>query len=285
MPEAQVGGQAVIEGVLMRGPTAWGLAIRTPQGSIHREVWRAPRGSHLAWRVPVLRGFLSLSDMLVMGFKALSFSASVASPEEKFSKRELAAALLLAVTGVVLLFVLLPEMLAQLWAKLAGWGERLVEAISRALSFVAYLALIGLNREVRRMFEYHGAEHKVINAYELGVDYHDLSAVERQSRIHRRCGTSFLLVAVLVSALVFAPFQGLSFPWRALAKAVALPLVAGLSYEVVKLQGKVPILKLLVEPGLWLQRLTTREPSPEQVEVAIAALDEALGASAQPEVV
>lgn len=285
MPEAQVGGQAVIEGVLMRGPLAWGLAVRTSDGRIHREVWPAPRGSRLAWRVPVLRGFLSLSDMLVMGFKALSLSASIASPGEEFSKKELAAALALALSGVAFLFVLLPEMAAQLWTKVVGWGGHLVEAISRALSFVAYLALIGLNREVRRMFEYHGAEHKVINAYEIGVDYHDLAAVGRQSRIHRRCGTSFLLVTVLVSALVFAPLQGLGFPWRTLVKVLVLPFVAGLSYEVVKLQGRVPILRLLVEPGLWLQRLTTREPSPDQVEVAIAALDEALGVSSQPEVV
>ncbi len=280
-PSIPVGGQAVIEGVLMKGPEHWGLAVRTMEGNLWKKAWRGAtwlkRGP---WKLPVCRGFAVMVEMLRVGMRSLSLSAQVAlGEEEAITAKELVVTALVAIGAVVGLFIALPVWISDLAVKY--WGashvmQNVIEGIVRAVVFVGYVAAIGAWKEIARVFAYHGAEHKVINAYENGSPL-EVDSVMTHSRIHRRCGTSFLLVVVMVSILVFACVPKGSLAMRAASRVVLLPLVIGISYEIIKAAGRSESWgKWAMAPALSLQYLTTREPDRGMVEVALCALGLAL---------
>lgn len=280
--EVPVGGQAVIEGVLMRGPEKWGLSVRTPEGDIWQHAWEnRPWSRARPWNLAILRGMATMAEMLYTGTKALSLSAEVSlGEEESLGTWGLVLSIGTAVVAVVALFVALPLFAADLagrfWGLSQGW-RHLVEGLARAGVFIGYVGIIGLWKEISRVFEYHGAEHKTINAYEAGGEMVP-SEIARYSRIHTRCGTSFLLVVVAVSVVVFSLIGKGGLAWRVGSRVVLLPLVIGISYEIIRWCGKNRKAgRLLMAPALWLQYLTTREPDESQIAVALSALGTALG--------
>jgi len=274
----QYGGQAVIEGVMMRGPDSRAIAVRRPDQTI--VVDRKPVGS-LTRRVPVLkwpmvRGVVILIESLVLGVEALTYSANQAAGEdEELTAKEIVITISVALGLAVLLFAVLPTAFAHLLHKIApgSFIQNLIEGIFRIAIFLAYVVAIGRLEDIRRVFQYHGAEHKVINAYEAG-DELSVERVQRYSTFHPRCGTSFILIVLVISILLFSLLGKQVLWWRILSRILLLPVVAGISYELVKLSGKyanVLWCRLLIAPGLWLQKLTTCPPDDGQVEVAITA--------------
>lgn len=276
---AALGGQAVLEGVMIRSPHWVSTAVRTRSGTITGEVVHRPTLLVRApWaRLPVVRGAVVLWEALVVGTRSLVYSASQAVEGElgrPLSGREVGVSLGLGLSLAVGLFFVLPTVVVR-WMD-RGLGAvpfNLVEGVVRTAVLVGYLGAVGLLPEVRRVFMYHGAEHKVVNAWERGVPL-EVEEVQKQSRYHPRCGTSFLLVVVLVSVVVFSLVGKPPIAWRVLSRVVLVPLIAGVAYEVIRAGARGRWLRPLLAPGLWLQRLTTREPGPEQVEVAIRALRE-----------
>ena len=276
-----VGGQAVIEGVLMKGPEHWGLAVRDPEGRICRKSWLGSewlKGSF--WKLPIIRGFATMVEMMRVGMRALSMSADISlGEEEKMSPWETAASIGVALLAVVGLFVALPmfvgEYLASRFA-LSHAGKNIAEGLMRGAIFIGYVSVISMWKDIARIFEYHGAEHKTINAYE---HYAELTpeGVASYSRIHRRCGTSFLLIVVIVSIIVFSAVGGGPVWWRIGSRIILLPVVIGLSYEFIRSASNSKTWgKYMIKPALTLQYITTREPSADQLEVALAALETAL---------
>lgn len=275
-----VGGQAVIGGVLMKGKERWGLAVRRPTGEIYTEKWPyQTKTARMPYKLPIIRGFVVMCEMLVTGMRALSRSAEVAleSTEESLTLTDLVLTVLTALIGVVGLFIALPLWLAGKLASVELYVN-ITEGILRGVIFVMYVALIGLWPDIREVFKYHGAEHKTINAYESGLELTGEN-VMKCSRLHVRCGTSFMLIAVLVSIIIFSPLKAMlsGFVSQVLARVILIPLVIGLSYELIRLassSGKVG--KCMIWPFMSLQYLTTREPDIEQAEVGIVSLEAAL---------
>lgn len=275
----QYGGQAVIEGVMMRGPDTRAIAVRRPDQSI--VVDEKPVGS-LTKRVPVLkwpmvRGVVVLIESLVLGIEALTFSAYQATgeEEEKLTAKEIVITIVLSLGLAVFLFAVLPTAAAHLLIKIAPGSlvQNLIEGVFRVAVLLAYITAIGRISDIKRVFQYHGAEHKVINAYEAG-DQLAVEHVQRYSTLHPRCGTSFLLIVIVISILIFSLLGKQVLWWRVLSRVILLPVVAGISYELVKLSGKyatAPLCRVLIAPGMWLQKLTTNPPDDGQVEVAISA--------------
>ena len=284
-----VGGQAVLEGVMMRGPGNWAVAVRTPSGSI-AQVSRpidSAMAHHWALRLPIVRGVMALGESLAIGFRALAISANYAAQEEgadgeevetELSRGALIFAFAIAIGFAVALFKVTPGLITEaLPIKSGGWFV-IVEGLIRVTLFVAYLALISLLPDLRRVFQYHAAEHKAINAYEAGDDL-EPEIVQRYSLIHPRCGTAFLLWVMVIAIFVFAFFGRPSIPWLIAERILLLPPIAGLAYELIRFAGKYQrnrIVMTVLAPGLWLQRLTTRQPSLDQLEVSIRALREVL---------
>lgn len=277
-----VGGQAVIEGVLMKGQNLWGLAVRKPGGDIFKENWpHSSRTQRYPYKLPLIRGVVTMCEMLATGFKALSRSAEVALEEtqEKLTFKDILLSIALAVFAVGGLFIALPLWLAGYLASTPLYVN-IIEGVLRAVIFIAYVAIIGLWSDIREVFKYHGAEHKTINAFESGQEMTPEN-IMKCSRIHPRCGTSFLLIAVIVSIIVFSPVKtliaGESFILQVLARIVLIPVVIGISYEIIRLaanSGKFGL--CIIAPFLTLQFLTTREPNINQAEVALISLDTAL---------
>lgn len=276
-----VGGQAVIEGVLMKGPQHWGLAIREPGGGIWRKSWTGSDWTKNGiWKYPVIRGFASMVEMMRVGMKALSTSTEISLGEEdSIGPLGMALTIITALAAVVGLFVALPMFVSELAVSRLGAGhvtKSVIEGIVRATVFIGYVAVIGLWKDIQQVFQYHGAEHKTINAWEGGADLLP-DVVAKYSRIHCRCGTSFMLVVVFVSIIVFSCVGGGSVFWRIGSRVILLPIVIGLSYEFIKWASNSPTLgRLCIKPALSLQYLTTKEPDVRQIEVALAALDSAL---------
>jgi len=283
-----VGGQAVLEGVMMRSPGNWAVAVRTPAGSI-AQVTRpieSAMARHWALRLPVVRGVMALGESLAIGFRALAISANYAAQDEgqegeevqtELSRGALIFAFAIAIGFAVALFKVTPGLITEaLPIKSGGWFV-VVEGLIRVAIFVAYLSLISLLPDLRRVFQYHGAEHKAINAYEAGEKL-EPETVQRYSLIHPRCGTAFLLWVMVIAVFVFAFFGRPAWYWLIVTRIAFLPLIAGLAYEVIRFAGKHQnrVVMTILAPGLWLQRLTTREPSLEQLEVSIRALQEVL---------
>jgi uncharacterized protein YqhQ len=280
LPPAAVGGQAVLEGVMMRGASTWAVACRTPDGEIavqSHPIVAWARGRR-ALRLPVVRGVVALAQSLRIGFKALEASANVQSPEEQeISRGAWAGTVIAALVFAVGLFFLVPVGLTSL---IKGWLDSsllfwLVEGVIRTAIFLGYLLALSRQKDLRRVFQYHGAEHKVIACHEAGRPLTPEHA-RGFSRLHPRCGTSFLLVVMVVAIFIFAPV-GLPAWYVLLAtRVLGVPLIAGLSFEVIKLAGSRPWMRAVTWPGLQLQKLTTREPDLEQLAVAVAALEAVL---------
>ncbi|MDQ7794182.1 MAG: DUF1385 domain-containing protein [bacterium] len=280
MPETPFyGGQAVIEGVMLRGPELMAIAVRRPDGQVvvHRESLVAAADRWPGWRWPFLRGVIALADSLSLGVRALLISAEVAG-EEKMEPHQGVLVVATAVALAVGLFILLPTVITGFLGRWLPAGVRhLVEGMVRLGLLVGYIATIARLPDVRRVFAYHGAEHRVIHLFE-GGGRRDVDQARAWPLLHPRCGTSFLLFVVAISVLVFA-FFGWPVLWQRVAlRLVLLPVVAGIAYEAIRLSGRSrhPLVKAMAVPGLALQRLTTREPSDDQVEVALAALEAVL---------
>lgn len=283
-PGATVGGQAVIEGVMMRAPHRWAVAVRRPDGVIEAASHDLPRlSSRSRWaRVPFVRGVLVLGESLSLGFRGLSWSAAKAGTDEdgEVGRYQIAVTMVLALAFFIALFVGAPLLAAQGMKRV--WGEstlyfNLVEGVIRLGLFVGYIWLIGRSKEIRRVFAYHGAEHKTIHAYEA-QDPLSLEAIQRYSPRHPRCGTNFLMIVVLIALVVFTSLPRMPWPWLVASRVVGIPVIAGISYEVLKLGADRRWLRFLAAPGMWLQALTTRQPEDDQVEVAVASLLAALDA-------
>ncbi len=285
-----VGGQAVVEGVMMRSARRWAVSVRRPDGritTIEREsVSLAVRHPFLRW--PVLRGIIALGESLAIGYRALGLASQYAAsddgdedtdPPSELSRGALIAAFAIAIGFTIIVFKVGPSLLASLLG-LEGTGTFLIaEGVIKVALLVGYMAALNLIPDIRRVFQYHAAEHMTINALEAG-DPLTPDAVGRHSKIHLRCGTAFLLWVMLVSVVVFMFVGRPGTVWLVLSRILLLPLIAGLAYEVIRLAsrfGANPVVHLLLLPGLWLQQLTTRNPSPDQLEVAIAALERVIG--------
>jgi uncharacterized protein YqhQ len=286
---APIGGQAVLEGVMMRSPSAWSVAVRKPDGEI-AEVNRPISSFSLRhrWaRIPVVRGVVALGESLSIGFRALAISANYAAQEEgedgediqtELTRGQLLFAFGLAIGFALLLFKISPALITNWLPIESTFAFVVVEGLVRVGIFIAYLLLISLLPDLKRVFQYHAAEHKAINALEAG-DELTPERVQRYSLLHVRCGTAFLLYVMVIAIFVFAFFGQPAWHWLIASRILLLPLIAGLAYEVIRFAGKHPehrVLRTLLAPGLWLQRLTTREPTLDQVEVSIRALREVL---------
>ncbi|OGW48377.1 MAG: hypothetical protein A2078_13685 [Nitrospirae bacterium GWC2_57_9] len=290
-----IGGQAVLEGVMMRSPRAFTVAVRKggkPEAgiAIYKQELRPLSERFPVLKKKIIRGSAALFEAMWLGMRALNFSANEALPEEDGKKEEIspmamAGTMLLAVAFAIGLFLVLPLLLTNLLGtKYAMVGANsllfnLTDGAFRVVLFLGYVSGISFMKDIRRVFEYHGAEHKAIAAFEAGGSL-TVQNARAYSRIHPRCGTSFLLTVIALSILLFSLIPG-SWPiWaKGLSRLVLLPLIAGLGYEFIKYSAKHcanPVVKGLMQPGLWLQRLTTREPSDDQIEVAIRALEEAV---------
>jgi len=282
-----VGGQAVIEGVMMRSPKNWTVAVRDPKGTIHllkEKLTEMPR----FLKLPLIRGVVALFQALSLGIRAIEFSAGKAyeeEGEESLSKFSLVMTMIVAFGLGIGLFILLPLYATKLVGlviqsvDMSSFLFNLVDGIIRVFIFLCYVLAIGMWKDMARIFMYHGAEHKVIHAYEKGLEL-TLENVRQYSPLHPRCGTSFLLIVMVVSILVFSFIpQNWPFAYKFLSRLVFIPLIAGSSFELLKLSAKWdhhPMLHFLITPGLMLQRLTTREPDDAQLEVALSALIEVL---------
>ena len=282
--DAPVGGQAILEGVMMRGVSTWAAAVRTPEGEI--EITSEPVVSwakrHRILRMPVLRGVVALAESLKIGFRALAFSANAQmdEDEEPIGGFTWGLTVALSLALAVGLFFVVPVGLTslikdQLGSAVLFW---LVEGVVRTAIFIGYIAAISRLPDLRRVFEYHGAEHKTISCYEAEDELTPARA-KLYSRLHPRCGTSFLLIVMVLAIFVFAPLGLPEWYWLVLSRVLGIPLIAGLSYEVIKWAGRnrrKAWVRTLMWPGLMLQNLTTREPDHDQLAVAIASLEEVL---------
>jgi uncharacterized protein YqhQ len=294
--ETLVGGQAVMEGVMMRAPHSYCVAVRRPDGEIVTEELEIPRMSeqNKLWKMPVLRGLGTLGQAMSLGFRAMRFSMANALAEEGEKEKAkdvpawaTALNVILSVGFFVVMYKFIPLKLAT-WAgayypslsgRIASNG---VEGLIRLMIFISFLYLLSRAKDIRRVFEYHGAEHKVVFNYESGKPV-DVKTAQSFVTWHPRCGTSFLIVLMLVSVPVYMliPFDG--FLAKFVTRIALLPLIVGMSYELIRFAAKRPgsFLALLTAPGLWLQRITTKPPSDEQAEIAIHALNHAMALEAK----
>ncbi len=282
------GGQAVMEGVMMRGRDVWAVAVRTPGRSIHVESHEihSVAKRHPILRKPFFRGIIALGQAISIGVRALSISANRSSPEDvQLSSRQMALSMAVAVLLFVGIFIVGPAVAFRWVGRNVGSSVLVnaMEGVFRVLLFLGYLVLIGRAKEIRRVFEYHGAEHKTIAAYERDEALVP-ERVDRYSTLHVRCGTNFLLIVMVVAILVFALFGNPGLWWRIGSRIVAIPVIAGLAFEVLRLGARYEgsrLMRALMTPGLWLQKITTRPPDHGQIEVAIASFNEVLRREAE----
>ncbi|RDI75399.1 putative metal-dependent enzyme [Gaiella occulta] len=291
MSGVSYGGQAVLEGVMMRGPTVWSVAVRRPNGEM-AEVTKpitSPMQRHRVWRLPVIRGVVALGESLAIGFRALAISANYAAQAEgergedgevatEISRGQIIFSFVIAIGFALMLFKVGPALLTS-WLPIDGttWFV-IVEGGIRVAVFVLYIVLIGLLPDLKRVFQYHGAEHKAINALEAGSELTPVN-VQKYSLIHPRCGTAFLLWVMVIGIFVFALVGRPVWYWLVVSRVALLPVIAGLAYELIRYAGRHQanrVLMALLAPGLWLQRLTTRQPTLDQIEVSIRALEEVI---------
>ena len=284
-----IGGQAVIEGVMMRSLTGYSVAVRQPDGgvAIKQDKLVSVTQKYPFLKVPVLRGSVVLIQSLILGMRALNYSASVASAEEgekEMSNWAIAGSMGLALLLGVGLFILAPLGLTNLIRHylLPGMGNltyNAIDGVIRALFFFVYILSISYMDEIRRVFQYHGAEHKTVYTFEAHEDL-TVENARKKSTLHPRCGTSFLMFVMAISILVFSLVPStMPFAVKFLARVVLIPLIAGLAYEVIRFSARhldSAACRTLITPGLWLQRITTKEPDDAQLEVALVALKTAL---------
>ena len=291
--ETLVGGQAVLEGVMMRSPHAWGIAVRKPSGEIvtHSEPLERPSEQHKWMGWPVVRGVMTLGHAMTLGFRALKFSANAALDEipanENGKKMEITgwmAGLNMAfsIAFFIFMYKYLPLLATTELKKVNPvFGQQfvfnLVDGLIRIAMFLLFVWGVSLWKDIRRVYEYHGAEHKTVYAFENG-DPLKTAAVQKYSTYHPRCGTSFLMTVMIISMVVYMFIPVTTFWARFAERIILLPLIAGVSYEIIRFAAKHrgSLFALMTAPGLWLQRITTQPPDDSEVECAIVALDEAM---------
>jgi uncharacterized protein YqhQ len=285
-----VGGQAVIEGVMMRGLTGYSVAVRQPDGgvAIRKDRLVSITQKYPLLRTPVLRGSVVLIQSLILGIQALNYSASVSSAgedgEPEMSNWAIVSSMLMALVLGVGLFILAPLGLTNLirhylLPEMGNLAYNAIDGVIRAIFFFVYIASISLMDDIRRVFQYHGAEHKTVYTFEANEEL-TVENARKKSTLHPRCGTSFLMFVMAISILVFSLIPSSAhFSIKFGARVVLIPLIAGLAYEIIRFSARHlanPVCKVLIRPGLWLQRITTKEPDDKQLEIAIIALKEAL---------
>jgi uncharacterized protein YqhQ len=296
--ETLVGGQAVLEGVMMRSPHAWAIACRKPSGEVstHSEPLERLSEKHKWMGWPVVRGVITLGHAMSLGFRALKFSANVALDEipanEKGKKIEIsgwvaAVNVIFSVGFFIFMYKFLPLVAAtELKRVNPVFGQQivfnLVDGVIRIALFLFFIWAVSLWRDIHRVYEYHGAEHKTVYAFENG-DPLETSAVQKYSTYHPRCGTSFLMTVMLISILVYTVIPVTTFWARFAVRIALLPVIAGLSYEIIRFAAKHrgSLFALMTAPGLWLQRITTQPPTNDQAECAIVALEQAMAVEKQ----
>lgn len=296
--KSKIGGQALIEGVMMRGIDTSAMALRLPTGEIETEKWAIKNGKNPPWyrRCPFIRGPFNFVTSLVEGYRCLSKSADRAmdfEDEEPQTKFEIwldkhigdklmpivtTVGVILGVALAVVLFMWLPALISSLIGKVITLNsvvKTIIEGAVKIIMFIIYMALTALLKDIRRTYEYHGAEHKTIACYEA-MDELTVENVKKHSRFHPRCGTSFIILTLIVSIIITSVLR---LPWdnivlRMIIKLLLIPVYVAITYEVIRLAGKYynPVTRVISAPGLWLQRITTREPDEKEIEVAIAAL-------------
>ena len=289
-----IGGQAVLEGVMMKNRDKYAVAVRKPNGEIDVEVeeYKGVCGDKKFAKLPFIRGVFAFIDSLILGMKVTTYSASFYEEEdEKPSKTEeklekllgnkaddimMTFTVILSVIIAVALFMLLPLFLSDLLGKYIRNASviAIIEGIIRILIFIAYIAGISLMKDIKRLYMYHGAEHKCINCIEKGRPL-TVKDVKRSSRQHKRCGTSFLLFVVLVSVIVFFFIRVDNMALKLVLRIALVPVIAGISYEIIRLAGRSDniVVRIISAPGLWMQKLTTKEPDEDMIEVAIASVE------------
>jgi len=280
-----IGGQAVIEGVMMRSRNFWALSVRRTDNTISTSIYSAQPISNkhkfLGW--PFIRGTVSLVESLAIGFKALSFSVNEATDEEiKFSKKEMVISVLIALIFTVGVFFVGPTLISRSFQAYVSnsFLFNLLEGAIRILFFLIYIFLVSLLKDIRRLFQYHGAEHKTIAAFENNEELVP-EKVRKYSTLHMRCGTNFLLIVMVVAIFVFAILGKPPIYWRIISRIVLIPLIAAISYELIKIAGRFSnnkFVHILFYPGLLLQKITTRPPDDMQLEVAIESFKKVLEA-------
>ena len=284
------GGQAVLEGVMIRGQRHVSVAVRRPDGDIALESWALnPLYTGRLRRIPIVRGVIVLAETLILGMRALSFSANVGMEAEgqELGKGAMATMIAVSLTFAIGVFFVIPVLASKSLESPLGsdLASNVVEGVIRLALFLGYLLLIGRMAEIRRVFMYHGAEHMTVHAQERGEPL-DVQSVRRYSPAHPRCGTAFLLV-VMVMAIVAFVFVGRDpFWWLLASRVVLVPVIAGVSYEVIRLSGRHSdnaLVALITGPSLALQSLTTRQPEDDQIEIAIAAMQHAIDADEEGE--
>lgn len=287
-PNHFYGGQAVVEGVMMRGRDVWAIAVRRPTGDIHVESHDIDTvvNRHGWLGKPFLRGVIALGQALSIGYRALTISAREAAPEdEQLSSGAMGVSLAIAIVVFVGVFIVMPAVAFRFVGHHLHSSilVNVLEGVFRVALFLAYLLVIGRTKEIRRVFAYHGAEHKTIAAYEHG-DPLDPEHVDRYSTLHVRCGTNFLLLVMVTTILVFALFGNPGIWWRIGSRIIAIPVIAALAFELLRLGARYPdsaFMRIVMTPGLWLQKITTKPPQRDQIEVAISSFNEVLRREAQ----
>ena len=300
MKYSGIGGQAVMEGVMMKNQEKYAVAVRKPDHEIEVKVseYKGIVKNKKIRNMPVLRGVFSFIESLALGMQVLTYSASFFEEEEEEKKEKAAMSeeqqrkkeseekkqekammggtVVLSVVLAVAIFMMLPYYISSFFQKIitSQWAVALLEGVIRLVIFVGYVALISLMKDIKRVYMYHGAEHKCINCIEHGLDL-NVENVRKSSRFHKRCGTSFLLIVMLVSVLFFMFIRVDSPLLRVVYRLVLIPVIAGVSYEFIRLAGRSDnvIVNLLSKPGMWLQRITTSEPDDEMIEVGIASVE------------
>lgn len=293
LPKGALGGQAVIEGVMMKGPNSYSVAVRKPDQKIEVTLQKhqAFGDKHKICKIPFLRGVVNFAESMVIGMKTLTYSSSFYDDEEEETKADrifkdifkekaenviIGFTVMLSIIIAVALFMLLPAGLAEIISK---WVENhyllaCIEGVIRLIIFFIYVVLISQMEDIKRVFMYHGAEHKTINCYESGEDLTPEN-VAKHTRYHKRCGTSFLFIVMIVSIFVFMFITADQMWLRLLLRVVLIPVVAGISYEFIRLAGRNDnaFFNILSKPGMWVQKLTTKEPSEEMIQVAIISVE------------
>jgi len=281
----QVGGQAVIEGVMMRSKHFWALAVRKPDMTIYTKLFNdvSLTNKNKVLGFMFIRGIVTLIESMALGFKALSYSVNEATEEEiKFSKREMTISVIIAVVFAVGVFFILPTIIGRSFSEFFPNAivYNLLEGLIRIGFFLIYILLVSQIKDIKRIFQYHGAEHKTIQAYENDEELKPEN-VRKYSTIHVRCGTSFLIIVMIVAILIFALLGKQPMIWRIISRILLLPVIAGISYELIRLAGKFSkykVVNILFYPGLLLQKITTKEPDNDQIEVAISSFKKVIEA-------
>ncbi len=289
-----IGGQAVLEGVMMKNKDMYAVAVRKPNGEVAVEVDEyhgIAYGSKLL-NIPFIRGVFVFIDSLILGLKSLNYSSSFyEETDEKPSKLDegidkvssghedtflMVVTTLISFVFAIALFMVLPYAISELISKYARNDSivAIIEGILRILIFILYILLISRIKDIKRLFMYHGAEHKCINCIEKGRPL-TVSNVKRSSRLHKRCGSSFILFVMLISIVLFFFIRVDSYIWRVVIRILLIPVISGISYEIIRLAGKTDfiLIRLISAPGLWLQRLTTKEPDEDMIQVAIKSVE------------